>query len=276
MAPQPARAKRLARELQECHRDDDIDVHPVGDSVDHFIGTFSGPQGTSYQGGRFDVDIVAPDRYPFEPLKIKFITKVYHPNISSASGFICLDILGKAWSPVYTLRTCLVSLQSLLSSPEPTDPQDAEVAKHYLTDRRGFEETARFWTESYAHPRPPSTTHTPAPAAGSTTSSPSTASASRPSSRSSSRSARRPPPPSAPTTEPDAPTPTPPTARDLSPSASPSDAPGPKTLARLAGLDWRDVQAFTDMGFPPERVIETLRFLNYRDGNRDRVGEEAV
>lgn len=31
---------------------------------------------------------------------MKFITKVYHPNISSASGAICLDILKDAWSPV--------------------------------------------------------------------------------------------------------------------------------------------------------------------------------
>lgn len=39
------------------------------------------------------VDIVIPDQYPFLPLKMKFITKVYHPNISSQSGAICLDIL---------------------------------------------------------------------------------------------------------------------------------------------------------------------------------------
>ncbi|KPV72457.1 uncharacterized protein RHOBADRAFT_18109, partial [Rhodotorula graminis WP1] len=166
--------------------------------------------GTAYEGGRFEVDIVAPDRYPFEPLKIKFVTKVYHPNISSASGYICLDILNKSWSPVYTLRTCLVSLQALLSSPEPTDPQDAEVAKHYLTDRRGFEATAKFWTEEKEKEKEKERTD------------------------------------------------------------------GPKTLARLAGLDYRDVQAFADMGFPPEHVVDTLKFLNYRDGNKANVGEEAV
>jgi ubiquitin-conjugating enzyme (huntingtin interacting protein 2) len=51
-----------------------------------------------------------------------------------------------AWTPVLTLRSTLVSLQSLLCSPEPKDPQDAEVAKHYLSDRKGFESTARYWT----------------------------------------------------------------------------------------------------------------------------------
>jgi ubiquitin-conjugating enzyme (huntingtin interacting protein 2) len=88
---------------------------------------------------------------------MKFITKVYHPNVSSASGAICLDILKDAWSPVLTLKSTLISLQSLLCSPEPNDPQDAEVAKHYMTSRTSFEDTARYWTHVYAGgPAPPS------------------------------------------------------------------------------------------------------------------------
>jgi len=70
--------------------------------------------------------------------------------VSSASGAICLDILKDAWSPVLTLKSTLISLQSLLCSPEPNDPQDAEVAKHYMTSRTSFEDTARYWTHVYA------------------------------------------------------------------------------------------------------------------------------
>jgi ubiquitin-conjugating enzyme (huntingtin interacting protein 2) len=81
---------------------------------------------------------------------MKFITKVYHPNVSSASGAICLDILKDAWSPVLTLKSTLISLQSLLCSPEPNDPQDAEVAKHYMTSKSSFEDTATYWTQIYA------------------------------------------------------------------------------------------------------------------------------
>jgi ubiquitin-conjugating enzyme (huntingtin interacting protein 2) len=81
---------------------------------------------------------------------MKFITKVYHPNVSSASGAICLDILKDAWSPVLTLKSTLISLQSLLCSPEPNDPQDAEVAKHYTTSKNSFNETAVYWTQIYA------------------------------------------------------------------------------------------------------------------------------
>lgn len=81
---------------------------------------------------------------------MKFVTKVWHPNISSQTGAICLDILKDQWSPALTIKTALLSLQALLSCPEPTDPQDAVVAEQYLKEKSKFDETAREWTEKYA------------------------------------------------------------------------------------------------------------------------------
>lgn len=43
--------------------------------------------------------------------------------MSSQNGAICLDILKDQWSPALTLKTALLSIQALLSSPEPDDPQ---------------------------------------------------------------------------------------------------------------------------------------------------------
>jgi ubiquitin-conjugating enzyme (huntingtin interacting protein 2) len=51
-----------------------------------------------------------------------------------------------------TIKTALLSLQALMCSPEPADPQDAEVAKMYIKNRAEFDRTAKFWTESYAKP----------------------------------------------------------------------------------------------------------------------------
>lgn len=47
------------------------------------------------------------------------MTKIWHPNISSQTGAICLDILKNEWTPALTIRTALISLQALLCSPEP-------------------------------------------------------------------------------------------------------------------------------------------------------------
>ena len=108
-------------------------------------GTIKGPEDTPYSGGVFVVDILITPDYPFSPPKMKFVTKgacrsrlidwwtldslssVWHPNVSSVTGAICLDILKDQWSPALTLKTALLSLQALLCAPEPSDPQDAEV-----------------------------------------------------------------------------------------------------------------------------------------------------
>lgn len=90
---------------------------------------------TCYEGGIFHVDIVIPQDYPFKPPKMKFDTKIWHPNISSQTGAICLDILKNEWTPALTIRTALISLQALLCAPEPDDPQDAEVARMYKGDK---------------------------------------------------------------------------------------------------------------------------------------------
>jgi len=147
-----ARLRRVNKEIADCRNDkhSKISIDTVEDSAFHLKGGFDGPEGTPYEGGRYEVDIVIPPSYPFQPVKMKFITKIYHPNVSSASGAICLDILKDAWSPVLTLKSTLISLQSLLCSPEPNDPQDAEVAKHYMTSRSSWEATARYWAEIYA------------------------------------------------------------------------------------------------------------------------------
>ncbi|CAK9215823.1 unnamed protein product [Sphagnum troendelagicum] len=146
-------ASRVQKELVEIERDKSlsgVSIQIYGDDLTHMCGMISGPVGTPYEGGIFTVDIHLPSAYPFEPPKMQFTTKVWHPNVSSQNGAICLDILKDQWSPALTLKTALLSLQALLSTPEPDDPQDAVVAQQYLRDYQTFLGTARYWTETFA------------------------------------------------------------------------------------------------------------------------------
>lgn len=105
---------------------------------------------TPYEFGTFNLEIHVPETYPFNPPKVKFLTKIWHPNISSVTGAICLDILKDNWAAAMTLRTVLLSLQALLASAEPDDPQDAVVASQYKENFEMFCRTAKHWTNSYA------------------------------------------------------------------------------------------------------------------------------
>merc|ERR1719376_437417 len=144
------RIKKEYSEIQKLSETAGLKAELVGHNLTHWKGYIKGPDKTCYAGGTFAVVITIPSEYPFEPPKMKFDTKVWHPNVSSQTGAICLDILKTEWSPALTIRTALLSLQALLSSPEPDDPQDAQVAKQYKTNQKLFQSTAKEWTQLYA------------------------------------------------------------------------------------------------------------------------------
>ena len=77
------------------------------------------------------------EEYPNKPPAVKFITKMYHPNIY-ADGKICLDILQNQWSPIYDIAGILTSIQSLLSDPNPASPANAEASQLFDKDRREY------------------------------------------------------------------------------------------------------------------------------------------
>ena len=145
---------RIKKEYQDIikEKNSNVQVKLVSNDYRHWKGRIKGPIDTCYQGGIFDVDIIIPDDYPFKPPKMKFDTKIWHPNISSVTGAICLDILKNDWTPALTIRTALISLQALMCEPVPNDPQDAVVAKQYMSDIKLFNETAKHWVEEYANP----------------------------------------------------------------------------------------------------------------------------
>merc|ERR1712048_114061 len=109
----------------------------------------AGPQGTPYESGIFKVELWLPSQYPMVAPKVRFLTKIYHPNVDKV-GRICLDILKDKWSPALQIRTVLLSIQALLSSPNPDDPLDTGVAEHWAKDEAGALKTARDWTLKFA------------------------------------------------------------------------------------------------------------------------------
>ena len=134
---------RIQREFKEVIKSEEvannlIKLDLLDESYSHLRGRINGPPDTPYEGGTFQLDIIIPETYPFNPPKVKFTTKIWHPNISSVTGAICLDILKDQWAAAMTLRTVLLSIQALLASPEPDDPQDAVVAKQYKENPSGF------------------------------------------------------------------------------------------------------------------------------------------
>ena len=143
--------KRLKKELKEL-TDEPLTGISAGikqDDILNWEATIIGPSKSPYAGGIFKLNIEFPSDYPFKPPKIKFSTKILHPNIN-IHGSICLDILSKNWSPALTISKVLLSICSLLDDPNPDDPLVPEIAEQYVKSRPAYDMTARQWTENFA------------------------------------------------------------------------------------------------------------------------------
>lgn len=149
--------KRISMEIKKIASDktDDITLVPVSEeNLQKLIGSFKGFENSPYAEGEYKIDIEIPDGYPFKPPKARFITPVWHPNISSASGYICLDLLREdKWAPALSMKNLLTSIKALLILAEPNDPQDAVVASQYVQNRQLFETTAAYWNHVFAQGR---------------------------------------------------------------------------------------------------------------------------
>jgi ubiquitin-conjugating enzyme E2 N len=126
----PSRRTRVRHPSREMPRDDSAD---------------------GFTGGVFKLELFLPDDYPMTPPKIRFLTKIFHPNVDKL-GRICLDVLKNNWSPALQIRTILLSIQALLGAPNPDDPLAADVAKSWKEDEQAAIATAKEWTKQYAQP----------------------------------------------------------------------------------------------------------------------------
>ena len=101
-----------------------------------------------FEGGVFKLELFLPEEYPMSAPKVRFMTKIYHPNIDKL-GRICLDILKDKWSPALQIRTVLLSIQALLSAPNPEDPLANDVAEQWKINEAEAIQTGKILSNAF-------------------------------------------------------------------------------------------------------------------------------
>ncbi|KAK9843935.1 hypothetical protein WJX84_002492 [Apatococcus fuscideae] len=112
--------------------------------------TIMGPPDTYYEGGFFNATLSFPKDYPQSPPTCRFTSEMWHPNVYT-DGRVCISILhnpgddphgyenaSERWSPVQSVETIMISIISMLSSPNDESPANIDAAKQWRDDREGF------------------------------------------------------------------------------------------------------------------------------------------
>lgn len=127
-----------------------VTIDLVQDNIVNWNVKIQGPAGTPYEGGTFIVNVDFSDNYPFKCPNMKFVTKIYHPNIKTETGEICAEAIKNSWVPTLNANFIIKMLVELISNPNGEAPQEPEIAREFLMNRTTFNKNAQEFTEKYA------------------------------------------------------------------------------------------------------------------------------
>ena len=114
------------------------DTPVIFDETKNHLETFIfGPEDTPYVGKKWKISIDFPIDYPFKPPEVKFVDRIFHPNISAGTGAICLDVIKNKWTPVFNLLTIIdILIPQLLTYPNPDSALNGDASASF---REGIE-----------------------------------------------------------------------------------------------------------------------------------------
>jgi ubiquitin-protein ligase len=85
--------KRLMRDFKQMMNDKSdtgVSAAPVDANIFQWQAIMFGPSDTEWEGGTFQLLMDFTEEYPNKPPSVKFVTKMFHPNVSFCKDVKCI------------------------------------------------------------------------------------------------------------------------------------------------------------------------------------------
>ena len=106
--------------------------------------SIKGPKNTPYENGIFYITFNIKKSYPSEKLSVKFLTKIWHPNINEYSGEIDLKYITKDGFTINNIGKIISGIFHLMANPNFSNPLNNKVKY------QDYEIIAKKYTKEYA------------------------------------------------------------------------------------------------------------------------------
>ncbi|CAF3022327.1 unnamed protein product [Rotaria sp. Silwood2] len=112
------------------------------------------PNSQIYNQAAFQIEIKLIIPYPFKPPEVRFITPIYHPNVSD-DGKISINILnvGDSFSPKTSLVDIVKAIVNLIDNPDLSNVLQTNIAAEYSQNRAEFDRKALEMVTKHGLPR---------------------------------------------------------------------------------------------------------------------------
>ncbi|KAL3800410.1 hypothetical protein ACHAW5_009088, partial [Stephanodiscus triporus] len=146
----PRTLARVARDVRDLVRSPPEGVRLVLDgetgmpgSLSEIMAEIEGPEQTPYHTRYFQLKLVLSADFPSTPPRGYFLTKIYHPNVDTTTGAICVNTLKNDWTPSTTIGHVLTVIRCLLIVPFPESSLNDEAGRMFMDSYDEYARRAR-------------------------------------------------------------------------------------------------------------------------------------
>lgn len=122
--------RRVNKELKYLIKNPINGVTIKQNSLNDIFCYIKGPKNSFYENKTYKISVLFPSKYkkeyPFEPMKIKFITPIFHPNVNHEGGIYGIKELSYRWSPAFDLNFILKIILNMLTKPVPNEIENSD------------------------------------------------------------------------------------------------------------------------------------------------------